>query len=625
MAGDAAQDHANRAKILRAAAHWDEAAACYARALALEPTHAEALNGLAIVLRATGRLDEAIATYQRAIDHHPRLAGLHNNLGNALKDAGRREEAIAAYRRALTTDPDMAEAHCHLAIMLRDLGDVDEAMARYRRAIAIRPDYAEAWNNLGNLLAELGRSPEAIACYQRALAIRPGYAAARVQKLDIQARLCDWRAIAAEAAMIPALGIEGEIVPPFAVGSFEDAPERHRWRAERYAGLFPRDTRRVAFPRPAERPRRLRIGYFSADFHDHATLRLMIRLFELHDRERFDIRAYSYGPPGEDAMRLRFLAAVERFTDVRSLGDVAAANVARRDDLDIAVDLKGYTQYGRPGILASRVAPIQMSYLGYPGTLGTRCIDYMIADHIVVPPEQRAHYSESIIYLPDSYQPTDDRRVTADPPDRAALGLPADAFIFCAFHNSYKIGPAEFDIWMRLLHAVEGSLLWLLRTSDEAEGNLRAEAIARGIAPERLVFAPLLPQAEHLARQHHADLFLDCFVYNAHTTASDALWMGVPVVTRSGRGFPARVAASLLHAIGLPELIADSCADYESLALRLATDRAAIDAVKAKLAAHRASYPLFRPERITRAIERGYDAAYGRYLAGEPPADLAID
>jgi len=620
----AAQHQTDRANALRFAGCWADAEAAYRRALELAPAHAEALNGLAIVLRSTGRTAEAIEVYHRAIDYHPALAGLHNNLGNALRDAGRGRDAIASYRRAIDLQPGLAEAHCHLGVMLRRRGEVEQAMAQYRCAVEARPDYAEGWNNLGNLLDELGHRAEAVACYRRALAIRPGYAAARLQKLHVQAQLCDWSDLASEAALIPELGVEGEAVAPFAAMALDDDPQRHLHRAMRYAGQLGGVARHTAFTRPSERPPRLRIGYFSADFHDHATLWLMIRLFELHDRERFDVRLYSYGPASDRPMRRRLLNAVESFIDIRHLDDAAAAELARRDRLDIAIDLKGHTRSSRLGIFAAGVAPVQISWLGFPGTIGASFIDYVLADRVVIPDEERACYSEKLIYLPGAYLPTDDRRNLAETPDRATTGLPDGSFVFCAFHNSYKIGPAEFDIWMRLLAAVDSSVLWLLHSGDEAARNLRAEAAVRGIAPDRLIFAPPLPQAEHLARHRHADLFLDCFNYNAHTSATDALYMGVPVLTRIGRSFTARVAASLLQAAGLPELITARNADYEVLASRLATDKPRLDALKRKLAANRMSEPLFRPELITRAVERAFDAVHHRYRAGEPPADIDL-
>ncbi|MET0375049.1 MAG: hypothetical protein ABW128_12445, partial [Rhizorhabdus sp.] len=378
-------------------------------------------------------------------------------------------------------------------------------------------------------------------------------------------------------------------------------------------------------PRPPHMTGRLRIGYFSADFHDHATMYLMARLFELHDRDRFAVHAYSYGPDQDDAMRRRLRGAVEEFRDIRHLGDRDVAELARRDAIDIAIDLKGYTNGTRSGIFAFRPAPVQISYLGYAGTMGADFIDYIVADPVVIPPRLRDAYSEKIISLPHSYMANDDRRPIADRPvTRADMGLPEHAFVFACFNNSYKISAELFDIWMRLLGKVEGSVLWLLRANRWTQANLAREAARRGIDPARLVFADKLAQAEHLARQHLADLFLDTFAFNAHTTASDALWGGLPVVTKLGESFSARVAGSLLSGVGLPELITHSAQDYERLAFELTTDRDRLAGIRAKLAAQRLTAPLFDSARFTRHIEQGYIEAYRRHVEGHPPDHIDI-
>jgi predicted O-linked N-acetylglucosamine transferase (SPINDLY family) len=369
----------------------------------------------------------------------------------------------------------------------------------------------------------------------------------------------------------------------------------------------------------------LRIGYFSGDFFDHATMYLMAKLFESHDRARFSLHAFSYGPRKQDAMRARAEAAFDAFHDVRGESDEAIAQLVRSEGIDIAVDLKGHTTDGRLGVLAYRPAPLQMTYIGYPGTIGAQFIDYIVADQLVIPESQRAHYSENIIYLPHSYQVNDNTRAIAErAPTRAEASLPDGVFVFCCFNNTFKISPAEFDIWMRLLARVDGSVLWLLEANRWAAENLRKQAQRRGIDPARLVFAPRASVAEHLARHRLADLFLDTFSYNAHTTAADALWAGLPLITKAGEGFAARVGASLLSAVGLPELIATHAATYEQLALDLATNPDKLAAIKAKLAANRLTTPLFNTERFARHLESAFDKAYARYLRGEAPSDLVI-
>lgn len=373
------------------------------------------------------------------------------------------------------------------------------------------------------------------------------------------------------------------------------------------------------------RHERIRVAYLSADFHEHATTHLMAGLFEHHDRERFEITAVSFGPDRQDAMRQRVAAACDRFLDVRGRRDAEVAGMLRALEIDIAVDLKGHTQGNRAGILAHRPAPVQINYLGMPATMGAGYIDYLIADPRVIPPAEFPHYAEQILYLPDSYQATDDTRaIAAHTPSRAELALPEDGFVFCCFNNSYKITPDLFALWMRLLGAIPGSVLWLLDDNPAATRNLCAAAQRHGIAPERLVFAPRIDAAAHLARHRRADLFLDTLPYNAHTTASDALWSGLPVLTCAGRTFAGRVAASLLHAVGLPELITRDHAGYAALALALARDPGRLAALRTRLAQQRTSSPLFGTDRFRRHLEAAYVTLRERQRRGEPPAAFSV-
>jgi predicted O-linked N-acetylglucosamine transferase (SPINDLY family) len=376
----------------------------------------------------------------------------------------------------------------------------------------------------------------------------------------------------------------------------------------------------------AVRHERVRLAYLSADFHLHATAYLMAELFERHDRARFEVFGLSWGPDDQSAMRARLKVGVDRFVDVGAMSDRQVAEWMRDQGIDIAVDLKGFTGNNRTGIFAYRGAPLQVAYLGFPGTLGAPFIDYLIADRQVVPPRLESAYSENIVRLPDCYQVNDRKRHIADEtPSRADAGLPAQGFVFCSFNNSYKIRPAMFDIWMRLLRAVEGSVLWLLGDNDAAAANLRRHAAARGVDADRLVFATRLPLDRHLARHRLADLFLDNFPVNAHTTASDALWAGLPLVTLRGETFVSRVAASLLTTVGLPELITDTLADYEALALKLATTPAMLAGLRGRLAAVRLTTPLFDTDRFRRHIESAYLTIYERHLAGAPPAGFDVE
>jgi predicted O-linked N-acetylglucosamine transferase (SPINDLY family) len=654
-----AEAHNNLGNILQDLGRHDEAIACYTKALQIKPDYAEAHNNLGSALQELGRHDEAIERYTKALQIKPDYADAHYNLGNALKELGRHDEAITYYTKALQIKPEYAEAHNNLGSVLQELGRHDEAVACYTKALQIKPDYAEAHNNLGSALQELGRHDEAIACYTKALQIKPAfakahynlgialqelgrhdeaierytkalqikpdYAEAHAAKLHQQSFICDWEALAADVDAIETLGVSGNPVSPFAMLSLEDNPAHHRKRSERCAKAKYTRLELPAIPPPSIKPKRLRIGYFSADFHNHATMHLMARLFEVHNRTQFGLYAYSFGPNYNDAMRSRLKDAVDVFHDVRSLSDKDIAEVARKEGIDIAIDLKGYTANTRSGIFAYRAAPIQINYLGYPGTMGARFIDYIIADKTVILQGQREYYSEKIIYLPHSYQVNDNTREISDRAfTRAEMGLPEKGFVFCCFNNNYKISPREFNVWMRLLRHVDGSVLWLFKANKWAEQNLRNELRARGVDPDRLVFADRMPSPEHLSRHRLADLFLDTFNFNAHTTASDALRTGVPVVTKLGHGFSARVAGSLLNAIGLPELVTTSAEQYERLALDLATNTEELTEIRRKLLAHRNTAPLFNTELFTKHIERAYQQAYQRYFDGKEPDHIEV-
>lgn len=607
----------NHALTLAGLGKFEQAAGIYRRALEIDPDFAEAHNNLGNVLKDLGRLDEALGHCQHALRIKPDFAEARMNLANLLKELGRSEEAVATYRQALRLKPDFPEVHNNLGLALKQLGSLGEAESEFRQALEARPAYAEAHYNLGNLLRERERLDEAVESFRRALEIQPGNEAALAQKLRQQLMMCDWSALEEFASVRDRLGVAGKAVTPFALLPFEDEPERQAERARYYAR---QSIRREPLPLPARAARhsgKIRLGYFTADFHDHPMLYLMAGMFREHDRSRFEIFVYSYGPKHVSKMREKVLPYIDHFFEIGDMSDRSVVELARNHGIDIAIDRKGYTHNSRSRLFSWRLAPVQINYLAYPGTMGADFIDYIVADPVVIPEAERRHFDEKIIYLPNCYQPNDNEREIAETStNRSDFGLPEDCFVFCCFNQNYKIGPREFDIWMRLLEKVEGSVLWLLRSNRWVEANLRREAEARGIAPERLVFAEKLPHAEHLARHKHADLFVDTFNYNAHTTASDALWAGMPVVTRIGRQFAARVSASLLTAIGLPELIAGTEADYEALILDLATNPDSLAAIQAKLAENRLTQPLFDTVRYTRDFEAALEAAYRETARG---------
>jgi predicted O-linked N-acetylglucosamine transferase (SPINDLY family) len=594
----------------------------YAKALAIRPDYADACSNMGLVLEKLGRIEDARALYLKVLTLAPDHAAAYNNLANLLVDLGDLAGAHEAYGQALRIDPHYPEAHLNRGNLYKRQGRIAEANAAFDSAKAARPNYPDAAAEQGKTLALDGRIDAAIAAFDEALAADPAHAGALTHKLFYQAHACEWSAFADWGKLGPDADAA---ISPFAALTFEDDPAAQLRRSRAWAAKsFAR--RPVLAPRPAPAADgRIRIGYFSANFHDHAMIFLMAGLLREHDRGQFAVHAFSYGPPADDAMRRHVIAHTDSFTDVREMSDDDLIVLAREIGLDIAIDLNGYTHNGRMKPFARRLAPVQVSLLGYPGSSGTEFIDYLVADAVVVPAEERAHYSEKLIVMPDSYFPTDDRAaIAADAGTRADHGLPEDGFVFACFNQSYKITPVEFAIWMRLLGQVENSVLWLIAGNPRAEANLRARATEHGIAPERLVFADKRPNAAHVARHVHADLFLDCFNVNAHTTATDALWAGLPVLTLAGRQLAARVAASLLQAVGLPELVTDSAEAYEALALELATRPEELAEIRARLAANRRTHPLFDSTRYARRLESGFATALQRQRDGLAPADIVI-
>jgi protein O-GlcNAc transferase len=542
------------------------------RALRHRPDFAEAHANLGTVFFAQGRLEEAAASYQRSLGLKPHDDSAHTNLGIVLKEQGRLEEAAARCRRALDLRPDSVEAHNALGAVLAAQGKPAEATASFQQAVRLRPGHADAQANLGNTLAELGRIEEATASLRRALLLRPNHLSALGKLLHLSQKQCLWTGLPAlcRRAIEAVEGDEAATsASPLSAFSFTTLPAPPSTAAQqcrcaralagRYAQAADRCGLRIAPARPRGARSTLTVGYLSGDFHSHATARLIVELFEVHDRARVHVVGYSYGPDDGGAMRRRLAQACDRFVDLREASHADAARRIAADGVDILVDLKGYTQDARTPIVALRPAPVQVNYLGYPGTMGAPFIDYIVADEFIIPPDQRRHFTEQVVYLPGCYQVNDSlREIDPRTPSRAACGLPAEGFVFCCLNSCYKITPEVFSAWMELLRAVPGSVLWLLESNAIAPIHLRREAEDRGVAASRLVFARHLPPPEHLARYRVADLFLDTFPVNGHTTASDALWAGCPVLTLAGETLVSRVAGSVLRAAGLPELVTTS-------------------------------------------------------------------
>jgi predicted O-linked N-acetylglucosamine transferase (SPINDLY family) len=615
----------NRGIALRELSRPHEALASYHKAIELKPNYPEAFFGLANTLRELNRLDEALTSYARAIYLKADYAEAFNNRGAALQGLRRFAEALTSYDQAIALAPDNAEALNNRVIVLRELNRVEDALSSYEKAIVLRPDHAEAVYNRGIALQELKHLDEAMEAYNRVIALNPNHKHALNGLADCATKLCDWSARTKLASKVARQVIQRKsIIAPFVLlGHYGDQSLQLRCAKTFVADRVPTwsPPRRA----PIRRGEKIKLAYLSADFRRHATAYLITDLLEQHDRSRFEVVGISFGRDDRSLIRSRLIGACDRFVDLRTNSDEEIARAMAAFGTDIGIDLMGHTRNARIGILALRPAPIQVNYLGFPATMGAEFIDYIIADPIVLPFEHQPYFTEKIVHLPDCYQVNDRKRAIADnTPTRAEQGLPTSGFVFCCFNNNWKITPDIFDIWMRLLKQVEGSVLWLLRDNPKAEANLRHEAATRGVDPARLIFADRIKLEDHLARHRLADLFLDTLPCNAHTTASDALWAGLPLLTCRGQSFAGRVAASLLHAAGLPELVTDSPEAYEALALRLATDPALLGSLRSTLEQNRLTCPLFETDRFRRNIEVAYTTMWELWQRGERPRSFSV-
>ncbi|GGC83915.1 O-linked N-acetylglucosamine transferase, SPINDLY family protein [Undibacterium terreum] len=590
----------------------------YGQAIAADPGNAAAYNNLGLVLMQQRRFDEAESSVKKAVELNPRLFDAFYILGMIAHEQGKLREAVGYLINATEIKSDFSEAFNYAGNLLLELGDRTQAEAAYRSAVSTNPNNAQSLYNLAGVIQEQGRRGEAIGYYRRALALSPTFNTARLNMVHQLQQLCDWQDIDSNTALVRQYVREAPFDQdgrdsPFAflalpgTTAYEQKMCAERWTKGSYRLLAVQGAQ-LGFRYDWPANPRIKIGYLSADFHMHATAVLMAEIFELHDKQRFHVTAYSYGPDDQSEMRSRLQGAFDEFVHVGNESLVDTAKRIHADHIDILVDLKGYTGDTRSGILALRPAPVQVNYLGYPGTMGADFVDYLIADRFIIPNDSRQFYTEKVMYLPDSYQPNDRTRPRPDAPSRSSQQLPAGEMVFCCFNQTYKISPGMFDVWCKLLDAVPGSVLWLLSNTSVVEENLKQEASKRGVDSGRLIFAPRVKMDEHLARLQCADLFLDTIPYNAHTTCSEALWMGLPVVTCAGESFASRVAGSLLTTLGVPELVTYTLEEYFALALELATDAEKRAGIRQKINAGRSASPLFDSEKFTRNLEAVYDA-----------------
>ena len=603
-----------------------------AQALTYFDRAAKAQPGLAILsnrgaaLQLLGRVEEALASYDQALGFGPDNPVLIYNRGRALQDLGRLDEALAAYQRSVRINPNSAAALNNQGSTLRALKRNPGALASFDRALALQPNFAEALYNRGNLQWTVnGNYHAAVADLEKTLAVNPGYDYAPGELLYLRMHGGDWRDFAAQRARINhGVKAKKRIVQPFHYQALCDSPADMQACATIYTNHHFPPAPPVAHARAPSR-KKIRLGYAAGEFREHATSWLMAGLFELHDREKFELVAFDNGWDDESPMRARLQNAFEKIIDVSRLSDRQAAERIAAEEIDILVNLNGHVGLHRTGIFAHRPAPIQVNYLGSPATMGAAFMDYIIADRILIPQNEEQFYTEKVIILPGSYQVNDSKRAPAGrAPSRGHCGLPENAFVLCSFNSNYKLTPEIFAVWMNILKAAPDAVLWLLQNSPDFAANLRRTAAEAGMAPERLIFAPMVPLDQHLARMQQADLFLDVLPCGGHTTASDALWAGVPLLTCEGHTFGGRVAASLLSAAGLPELIAENLPAYQALALDLARDRARLAALREKLAANRAVMPLFDTARFTRHIEAAFTSMWEISARGEAPRGFAV-
>ena len=618
--------HNNLGSALRELKHFQEAVESLDQAIRLKPDFADAYSNRGNALHELKQFEVAIHDFDHAIRLQPQHANAFNNRGTALCSLHRYSEALADYDRSIALLPNKAEAHAYRASALIGLQQNEAAVQSCDLALTLNPNLVDAHSNRAIALRNLKQYQAAAAAATKVLLLDQTRPYALGATLSAMLHACDWSRYDELVSRIEA-GVRqgGRVDVPFtflaAVGSAEDQLACARSFTN---DLLPAADAALYNGEAYTHPK-IKVAYLSADLHSHATAFLMAELFERHDRTKFEFTAYSFGPDDHSPMRARLEKAFDHFIDVSDHSELQIAQNLRAQEIDIAVDLKGFTQHSRPGIFAHHPAPIQVSYLGFPGTMGADYIDYIIGDHTVTPPEHDAFYAEKVVRLPDSYQVNDRQRVIApETPTRAACGLPDAGFVFCCFNNNYKITPDVFGVWMRLLHAVPGSVLWLLEDNADAARNLRKEAVLRGISSDRLVFAARMQLQEHLARHRLADLFLDTIPCNAHTTTSDALWAGLPVLTCLGGAFAGRVAASLLRAADLPELVTHSLTEYEALALQLATEPDRLATLRTRLAEQRDSCALFDTERFRLHLESAYTTMVERHRQGLAPQSFAV-
>ena len=595
-------------------------------ALKINQKNSEALRLLSIAYAMQKDFLKALTPIRKVLKLEPKNALAHSNHGNIHRGLRRYEEAIVSYKLALNFLPTYAEAHNNLGNLFQDLRQYSNSLPHYFNAIDIDPLYAEAHSNLGNAFSKLKKYDEALRYYLRAYKLKPSENFLLGNILHHKMLICDWSDFENLSYQIQQdLHARQKVVEPFGYQGISSSEADLMLAAEIFSSdHFPASTLLSSFPKKNEGDL-IKIAYVCGEFRDHATSVLIAGVFECHDKKIFEVFAFDNGSDDFSKLRERVIRSTSKFIGIKNKTTLEVVELVKSLKIDVLINLNGFYGDGRQDIFSQRAAPIQVSYLGFPGTIGAKYYDYLVADTIVIPYSSRQFYTEKIAYLPNCYQANDSKRAISERLfTNRELGLPDEGFVFCCFNNNYKITPNIFDAWMRILVAVPQSVLWLIKDNEKAAENLKLEALKRGVSADRIIFAERLPLPEHLARHRNADLFLDTLPYNAHTTASDALWAGLPLLTCKGTTFPGRVSASLLSALGLPELITTDVAEYEALAIDLARNPQKLEAVKLKLAINITSTPLFDTNSFTKDIESLYLAMVDREKRNLAADDIGI-
>tara|TARA_B100000965_G_scaffold282023_1_gene239850 strand:+ start:96 stop:2273 length:2178 start_codon:yes stop_codon:yes gene_type:complete len=625
---DYAEAYNNRGNILFELGKIEDSLESYEKAIKIKPDYADAYNNMGNPLRKLNKINAALKSCEKAIEFNPNHIEALNNKGNILFALGKIEDSLKSYNAVIKLSPNNPQIYNNLGIVLNKLDKKNSALESYEKAIKIKPDYAEAHYNKGNILLELNKNNAALNSYKKALETKTYIKTLLGTILNTKLKMCDWTNLNKDLQNFKDEITNPKKIPnPFFLLPVIDSPKIQKHAAEKwFINEYTSLNNNLEEISKRKKNKKIKIGYYSADFREHAVGQLIANLFELHNKSNFEIFGFYFGPDVNDYTHKRISKAVDKFINVSLKNETEIAKLSRNFQIDIAVDLMGHTERSRFKIFAERCAPIQVSYLGYPGTLGTNCIDYLIADKTLIPKENQQYYSEKIIYLPNTYLVNDStKKLSKKKFTRENLGLPKNNFVFCCFNQSQKILPEIFNIWMKILKKVNGSVLWLFETNEVSCKNLKQEATKVGIDANRIIFAKRLPLLEeHLARYKAADLFLDTFPYTAHSTCADSLRAGLPVLTLQGHSFASRVSSSLLEAVGLKELITHSLNEYENMALDLASNLSKLKNIKKKLEDNKNTTPLFNTKLFTNNIEKAYVLMFEKYIKGEKNDNIEI-